>query len=613
MKKNILILLYSIICTFGSAQETAKMVLGDWTFHPNYTLERNARNYPGNKTEAPKSRFQQFKTLGEPLLFYEKYPTERLTDFFEAVKLPQTEFSIELWILNHVNLPVGSLITARGKDAKEQPAWLLGYYGDEILFHIMTESGEEKTLTSKIKKGWKQYWGHLVGTYDGSKMKLYLNGELLAESAEIQGKLKYPSSSQIELAAYLEEEPYMETSNLVKASRLYNYALEPDDIKKRLDELQAMVEEGKLYPEVFHYNAGPYLNFATQTSINIVWETDRPAKAVVEYGKSLPLTEKKEISNFALIQEITLDNLNPETPYYYQIKSIAQDGKEINSGVLTFGTAVQHESAFSFCILGDTESRPHINSRLAKLIWEERPNFMLHLGDVTDGGVQNHKFEWNQEYFTGITQVASRIPMFPVAGNGESDLYWYKRYHRLPEPESYYTYTFGNARFFMLNSNEAAELKKGGVQYEWLRTQLAQSKATWKFVTHHHCPISSDEDDFGNTWEGKKSTQGDPRFDDLKRLYEEFGVDVVFYGHVHAYERSWPIKEGKINKTDGVIYIMSGGAGGHLEDFAPTHSWFSSKTQRGNHFCKVDIQGNEFFFKMYDLEGRLRDYLELKK
>ena len=145
------------------------------------------------------------------------------------------------------------------------------------------------------------------------------------------------------------------------------------------------------------------------------------------------------------------------------------------------------------------------------------------------------------------------------------------------------------------------------------RSSLSKSTATWKFVAHHHCPVSSDENDFGDTWKGKKSTQGDPRFDDLKKLYESSGIDVVFYGHVHAYERSWPIKEGKVDKKDGVIYIMSGGAGGHLEDFAPTHSWFANKTQRGNHFCKIDIQGNDFYFKMYDLEGRLRDYLELKK
>ena len=90
-------------------------------------------------------------------------------------------------------------------------------------------------------------------------------------------------------------------------------------------------------------------------------------------------------------------------------------------------------------------------------------------------------------------------------------------------------------------------------------------------------------------------------------------MDIVFYGHVHAYERSWPLKDGKIDRKNGVIYIQSGGAGGNLEDFTPTHSWFSNKTQRGHHFCRVDIFDKTFSFKMYDVEGRLKDFLELEK
>lgn len=111
----------------------------------------------------------------------------------------------------------------------------------------------------------------------------------------------------------------------------------------------------------------------------------------------------------------------------------------------------------------------------------------------------------------------------------------------------------------------------------------------------------------------KSSPQSDPRFDDLKTLYEAGGVDVVFYGHVHAYERSYPIKNGAIDKENGVIYLKSGGAGGHLEDFSPTHTWFSNKVQRGNHFCRVDIFDNRFELKMYDLEGRLKDILVIEK
>jgi predicted phosphodiesterase len=607
-----LLFLINLSFQLALAQEAPTSPVGSWIFHPNYTLDRNAKNYPGPKLDTPQSQFQRFKTLGEPIIFYEQNPTERLADFLPAAQIPKKEFSVEFWLLNHVNLPIGSLITIRSKNAEETPTWVLGYYGDEISFTVNFENQETRTLTTKIQKGWKDYWGHLLGTFDGKKIRLYFNGELKAEADAPNLSLKKLPNPQIELAAYLNHEPAMQMANLVKAVRLYPQALSLNEIQIRLKELQNEVEAGRLFPEIFHFNAGPYLHFATQSSINIVWETDRLAQAAIEYGTSKNLDKLLKINNLALIQEITIPDLEANTLYYYQIKAIDQAGKTIESGVLTFNTAVKSEIPFSFCVVGDTESRPHVNHRLGQMIWEERPNFLLHLGDITDGGFKEHKFEWNHEYFTGITPLASRIPVFPVPGNGEADLYWYKRYHRLPDDEEFYKFTYGNADFFMLNTNVDAELKKGGKQYDWLKQKLANSKTRWKFVVHHHCPFSSDENDFGDTWKGEKTTMGDPKFEDLKKLYEEMQVNVVFYGHVHAYERTHPLKEGKIDQKNGVVYIKSGGGGGHLEDFSPTHAWFSGKTQRGNHYCKVDIVENVFTFKMYDLEGRLKDFFELK-
>ncbi|MDW7693180.1 metallophosphoesterase [Flammeovirgaceae bacterium SG7u.111] len=600
-----------LLFLFSVQLSHAQKLIADWTFHPNYTLYRNAENYPGNKIEPLQSKFELFKTIGGPIQFYGEAPTQRLTNFLEYDKIPSEQFTIEFWLLNHVNMPVGTMMALRNPKGKKDTPWLVGYYGDEVVFHLETEAGQ-KTLTSKIQRGWKKYWGHLVATYDGKIMKLYLNGKLLKEEPA-SGKLNITPETEIELAGYFGKEPYMEISNLVKTSRMYDYALDKAEITDNFEALQKQVEAGAFFADTFHFNAGPYLHYATQNSINILWETSQQATASIAYGTTLPLGNSKTITDVAYIQETTLDGLEAATPYFYEITATSVDGTEMKSGILTFSTAVEEKDAFSFCILGDTESRPHVNNRLGEMIWEERPNFLLHLGDITDGGKKPHKFEWNYEYFTGIVPVASRIPVFPVPGNGEDDLYWYERYHKLPAPEAYYSFRYGNAEFFMLNSNAASELKKGGKQYEWLKEQLAKSDAEWKFITHHHCPFSSDEDDFGNTWEGKKSIESDPRFDDLKPLYEANGIDVVFYGHVHAYERTYPIKEGAIDKENGIVYVKSGGAGGNLEDFAPTHTWFSNKIQRGNHYLRVDLFDNQFELRMYDLEGRLKDIMRIEK
>jgi hypothetical protein len=88
---------------------------------------------------------------------------------------------------------------------------------------------------------------------------------------------------------------------------------------------------------------------------------------------------------------------------------------------------------------------------------------------------------------------------------------------------------------------------------------------------------------------------------------------MVFFGHLHTYQRTLPIKNNLVDKHNGIIYVQGGGGGGNLEDFAPSRAWFSAKTFRGHHYFTVSVLNNELSFKMYDSEGKLRDYLDIKK
>lgn len=624
MKKLLIAFFCMLQLLSAKAQDVNSGLLGDWWLWPEYALPVRAHNTPGNPPKAPASVFAPVDSRSIPLVLKGEEPTQRLTGILPQDRLPAGPFTVECWLVNHVNQPVGMLAAAKPRYTGGEPQWLLGVYGREVIFSLKPEKEPfAAVIAHEVKgRGWKNYWAHLVGVYDGRVMKLYINGSLI-DQQQIGGMSALASPGELELAAYMKNEPYMQLGNLLKNFRLYNRPLSEAEITQRYEYLQKLVEEGKLWPDTFHFNAGPYLNYATTTSINILWETDRPAKAVVEFGESLPLRQKKELSVAGLpkegppsegkyIRELTLDNLKPGTTYFYSVKAVADDGQVIESGVLTFATAVPADAPFAFGIIGDTEARPHVNDKVAKMLWDERPNFLINLGDLTDGGKEDHKFEWNYEYFAGMTQLASRIPVFPVAGNGESDLYWYNQYHALPQPEGYYSFTYGNAEFFMLNSNERNEFAPGGKQYEWLEGKLKTSTAKWKFVAHHHAPYSADEDDYGNSWEGP-SALGDEKVREIVPLYEKYGVDMVFFGHLHTYQRTMPITAGKVGEHNGVVYIQAGGAGGNLEDFAPTRAWFSAKTYRGHHYCIVAINGGRLSFRMYDAEGRLKDFLELEK
>ena len=53
----------------------------------------------------------------------------------------------------------------------------------------------------------------------------------------------------------------------------------------------------------------------------------------------------------------------------------------------------------------------------------------------------------------------------------------------------------------------------------------------------------------------------------------------MFNGHIHVYERTWPIRAGKVEPKNGVVYVTSGGGGGALENFSPVPTWFKAQTR----------------------------------
>ncbi len=360
----------------------------------------------------------------------------------------------------------------------------------------------------------------------------------------------------------------------------------------------------------------PYLQWSTKTSMTVLWETTSEATSVVEFGEALPnakepnLSQKVELTDESLMHEVVLDNLKVETKYVYRVRSKFKSGKELVSPVSTFKTTVNDDSAFMFAFIGDTQQNdrtPWAWTKVARLIYAERPSFVVNAGDIVDVG--SEKDQWVNEFLGPGSVVMSRYPMFTVLGNHEQDDDFYYQYMANPAPEYFYSFRYGNADFFMIDSNK--DLGEGSEQYDWLEWQLAKSDATWKFVVHHHPPYSSEENDQGDTYIGASTYTTESV--NLVPLYEQYGVDFCLFGHTHVYERTWPIFENRVNMKNGVVYINSGGAGGGLEDFDPTRSWFSHKMFADHHYTTFAIFDRTMVFKAIDHEGRLFDTFQLEK
>lgn len=367
-------------------------------------------------------------------------------------------------------------------------------------------------------------------------------------------------------------------------------------------------------------NAGfevqPYLQYATQNSIRIHWETTMPANSYVWYGPAMLHSGKAVLPNKAVagsvgnMQYAVLGNLQPETVYFYQAVSVLPGGDTLKSAVNTFQTAVKDSSAFAFAVFSDSQNDwkdPEVWKRVSEQAYKERPNFAVHAGDLVDLGYM--KDDWVNEFLGQGNLFMKTIPIFSIPGNHEHDAGYYYQYMYVPQPY-FYSFRYGNAEFFMIDTDQYQE--EGTDMFNAVELALAKSNAYWKFVIHHHPPFSSDDDDFGNTYH-EASALGDDEVQQLVPLYEKYGVDIVFYGHIHTYERTWPIRENKTVAENGVIYINVGGAGGSLENPAPTRSWFTEKLRTIHHFGYVAINGQQLRFQAIDENGNLFDAFSLSK
>ena len=150
--------------------------------------------------------------------------------------------------------------------------------------------------------------------------------------------------------------------------------------------------------------------------------------------------------------------------------------------------------------------------------------------------------------------------------------------------ERYYTYARGNVRFFVIDSNFLDP-----PQLAWLESALRSAREPWKIAYFHH-PLYSDGGRHGSEVELRVR---------LEPIFIRYGVNVVYSGHDHIYERLKP--------QNGIHYFVSGAGGelrqGDLKRSAMTAAGFDQDRS----FMLNEIAGDDLFFQVVSRTGQTVD------
>ena len=338
---------------------------------------------------------------------------------------------------------------------------------------------------------------------------------------------------------------------------------------------------------------GPYLQNVKTDGITIMWESDQPTLGIVVYGKTAEYGESAEETGARRIHEVHLSGLEIETTHHYKVLS----GRDASAD-RTFQTAVRPDSPFRFVYYGDNKNGPHMHRRNALQISAEKPNIVLQCGDLVNRG--NIYSQWERLFFTPAKPLIDHVPIYPSLGNHEDNADHYFQFFSLPRTESWYSFEYGNAHFVVLDSNED-HLTAGSPQVDWLIEDLKTSQAPWKFVSFHHPPFTAG---------GNYYTLHRVRLKNLLHpIFEKYGVDIVFNGHDHNYERSRPILSAQGKQP--VTYVVNGNGGTPLRYVGEREWTIISKRVFG--YTVVDLRGLRLELRGKTIDGDIIDSLVIEK
>jgi predicted phosphodiesterase len=397
-----------------------------------------------------------------------------------------------------------------------------------------------------------------------------------------------------------------------------------------------------------------------------------------------------------------LDGLPTNQEYAYVVKS----GDKVLAQK-TAKTRVTSDRPTRFVMVGDLADGKSAQNRIAYAIHGEKPDFLVALGDIVYPSGRNYHYTKNYwptyvnadkadpedgaplmttmpfyavlgNHDTLVGRLSPTLPdawaayyFFTAPQNGPGEGPWstevpksaqgaeFRRQAGSSYPAlGFYSFDYGPAHITVIDNSGNGKTDDPKA-VEWLRKDLAATKQPWKFVCLHMPPFHINPDHY--------AAQRQRR---LAPLFEAQGVDVVFSGHVHNYQRSKPLrfapaavqpaaKPEPATKSDdaasiprtppsyvngafafdenydgvtqtrpkGVIYVVEGGGGAGLykgslekllaklpnggrDNFAPFNAKYHDKTHS---FALIELTPRRFELRALDDDGVEIDRFAIEK
>ena len=263
-------------------------------------------------------------------------------------------------------------------------------------------------------------WYHVAAVYDGKQMRLYVNGQLDATSDEQSGPILYAKAAPFVIGRYQDDDEDYPMHGAIKEVMLCPHAVAADQVAAHFEADKALAEAPSVIPArpAIRRRAVPAVRHAHEHHRDVGDGRARRPRSSNTARRSRRSSRRRSRSPTRWARWCS-PNLEPNTKYFYRVVCTDAEGRKLEGKPLTFMTAPGPADAFSFAVIGDTQRNPVVTGKVAKLMWERRPNFVVHCGDVVDDGAA--KWQWTGDLFKPCNELFGRVAVFPCIGNHEKN------------------------------------------------------------------------------------------------------------------------------------------------------------------------------------------------
>ncbi len=398
---------------------------------------------------------------------------------------------------------------------------------------------------------------------------------------------------------------------------------------------------------------GPYLQLGTPTSMVIRWRTDWLVDSKVAFGSDIDSLDYTAFDpRLTAEHELQLTNLLPGTRYFFTVGT--STNTLLADDELFFQTAPDGAAPTRIWIIGDA-GKANANQVNVRVDYESftagtHTDVWLMLGDnAYEDGTDD---EYQHAVFDMYPSLLRRTVVWPTIGNhdvvfqGRPADFPYLDMFTLPQSgeaggvpsgtERYYSFDYANIHFICLDS-QTVPRSVGSPMLRWLEEDLAATSQDWIIAYWHHPPYTK------GTYDSDENLQLTEMRQHAVPLLEQYGVDLVFSGHSHVYERSFLLNghysvssnlapqmilnsgygrennggayqkpAGGIGAGLGAVYVVCGcsGEGGATREFQHPAMRVSSG---GFGSVVLDVNGLRLDAKFLRVPGEIYDYFTIIK